>query len=99
MREALREAGREDLIGNGPDCLVRHAFGQGKNTHYEPDKRKKLDISKKASGSRGNRSSSKKTQNAPTNRTVFVKKANKSTNAGSSSARKIVKSNKKPAKR
>ena len=28
VREALRLAGREDLIGNGPDCLVRPAFGQ-----------------------------------------------------------------------
>lgn len=29
VREALRLAGREDLIGDGPECLVRHAFGQG----------------------------------------------------------------------
>ena len=29
VREALRLAGREDLIGNTPDCLVRPAFGQG----------------------------------------------------------------------
>ena len=26
VREALRLAGREDLIGNGPECLVRSAF-------------------------------------------------------------------------
>jgi hypothetical protein len=31
VREALRMAGREDLIGNGEECLVRHAFGQGDN--------------------------------------------------------------------
>jgi hypothetical protein len=31
VREALRAAGREDLIGNGEECLVRHAFGQGDN--------------------------------------------------------------------
>ena len=29
VREALRVAGREDLIGNGQECLVRPAFGQG----------------------------------------------------------------------
>ena len=36
VREALRLAGREDLIGNGPDSLVRPAFGKdGKNTPYQ----------------------------------------------------------------
>ena len=30
VREALRIAGREDLIGYGEDCLVRPAFGQGR---------------------------------------------------------------------
>ena len=34
VREALKLAGREDLIGNGPDCLVRPAFGQDGNSHY-----------------------------------------------------------------
>lgn len=29
VREALKLAGREDLIGTGPECLVRAAFGQG----------------------------------------------------------------------
>ncbi len=28
VREALKIAGREDLIGNSPDCLVRPAFGK-----------------------------------------------------------------------
>ena len=31
VREALKKAGREDLIGNSPECLVKPAFGQGKN--------------------------------------------------------------------
>ncbi|MBR2324627.1 MAG: YgiQ family radical SAM protein [Clostridia bacterium] len=36
VREALRLAGREDLIGTGPDCLVRPAFGKGgKNMPYQ----------------------------------------------------------------
>jgi len=30
VREALKLAGREDLIGNSPECLVRPAFGQGR---------------------------------------------------------------------
>ncbi len=35
VREALRLAGREDLIGTGPECLVRPAFGRdGKNAAY-----------------------------------------------------------------
>ena len=29
VREALKRAGREDLIGTGPECLVRPAFMQG----------------------------------------------------------------------
>ena len=39
VREALAIAGREELIGNGPECLVRPAFGQGKSTQYVKDKR------------------------------------------------------------
>ena len=34
VREALRLAGREDLIGNTPECLVRPAFGQGVRSGY-----------------------------------------------------------------
>ena len=32
VREALKIAGREDLIGSSPDCLVREAFGKGRST-------------------------------------------------------------------
>jgi hypothetical protein len=39
VREALRLAGREDLIGNTPDCLVRPAFGEGRANRYTPDHR------------------------------------------------------------
>ena len=39
VREALKVAGREDLIGNGPDALVRHAFAQGKPTEVKKDKK------------------------------------------------------------
>ena len=34
VREALKIAGREDLIGVGPECLVRPAFGQDGRSHY-----------------------------------------------------------------
>ena len=35
VREALKLAGREDLIGNGEGCLVRPAFAQGRSNKYE----------------------------------------------------------------
>ena len=37
VREALRLAGREDLIGNGPECLVKDAFGRGQRSFYIPE--------------------------------------------------------------
>lgn len=40
VREALRLAGREDLIGTALGCLVRPAFGQGGRTQFVPEKRK-----------------------------------------------------------
>ena len=39
VREALKIAGREDLIGTGPECLVRPAFGQDGRSRYIPDKK------------------------------------------------------------
>ena len=39
VREALKMAGREDLIGNTPDCLIRPAFMQG-GARYVPEKSK-----------------------------------------------------------
>ncbi|MBQ2829748.1 MAG: DUF3362 domain-containing protein, partial [Oscillospiraceae bacterium] len=38
VREALRRAGREDLIGNGKDCLVRPA-SHGKPAAQRPSSR------------------------------------------------------------
>ncbi len=39
VREALKMAGREDLIGNGPECLIRQAFANdGKNHYVQPKK-------------------------------------------------------------
>ncbi len=45
VREALKRAGREDLIGNGPDALIRSAFGQGgKNKEFEMKKRARASV-------------------------------------------------------
>ena len=35
VREALRLAGREDLIGSSPECLVREAFGKSVGGEYK----------------------------------------------------------------
>ena len=53
VREALRLAGREDLIGNGPECLVRPSFSGGR---YQPDK-KPSRPSKSGGNSRGAKNS------------------------------------------
>ena len=51
VREALRLAGREELIGNGPDCLVRSAFGGGR---FDPRGKKAAPrTQQKSIGSRG----------------------------------------------
>ena len=39
VREALVLAGREDLIGNGGECLVRPAFGQGRGSNLTQQKK------------------------------------------------------------
>ncbi len=41
VREALRLAGREDLIGTSPESLVRPAFGQGGRSRYVPREQSK----------------------------------------------------------
>ena len=50
VREALTIAGREDLIGNGPECLVRPAFGQGRGTNLSPAKKNQKSKGKVARG-------------------------------------------------
>ena len=39
VREALKLAGREDLIGNTEDCLVRPAFGKGVRSEVKLDRK------------------------------------------------------------
>jgi uncharacterized radical SAM protein YgiQ len=41
VREALKLAGREELIGYGAECLVKPAFGQGGNNRFESGKSQK----------------------------------------------------------
>lgn len=50
VREALRLAGREDLIGNGPECLVRPSFSGGR---YQPEKKKPRQSKGSSKGKRG----------------------------------------------
>ena len=49
VREALRRVGREDLIGNTPDCLIRPAFAQGAKSRYDGDRNQKQKITKRVS--------------------------------------------------
>ncbi|MBQ1260750.1 MAG: YgiQ family radical SAM protein [Clostridia bacterium] len=57
VREALRLAGREELIGTSPECLVRPAFGQGASMgSYE----------KKKGGSKGGSHAGARTAKKPT---------------------------------
>ena len=41
VREALKKAGREDLIGNGPECLVRKAFGKDGKSEFVAQRKTK----------------------------------------------------------
>ncbi|MBQ7356329.1 MAG: YgiQ family radical SAM protein [Clostridia bacterium] len=51
VREALRLAGREDLIGNSPECLVRHAFAGGRQNNYTSESKNQRRQSQKKSAS------------------------------------------------
>ena len=57
VREALKVAGREDLIGYGEDCLVRPAFGKGQgSTRYIPKDKTKGRERRSRSGARSENS-------------------------------------------
>ena len=79
VREALRLAGREDLIGNGPECLVRHAFAQGKSARYTPETRERKKLGShsalKGPSGRGNAAKGKKSINKKTNTVKVVQKS------------------------
>ena len=69
VREALKKAGREDLIGNTPECLVRPAFLQGVNKRYEPPKNK----AKRSLSASGVRSGAKTSAKSPKKKAVGAK--------------------------
>ena len=83
VREALRLAGREDLIGNSPDCLVRPAFAQGIKAAYAKPHSKSGSARKSASGRAPQRAASKshgqsvrqKSKRAATTESVRTKKS------------------------
>ncbi len=62
VREALTLAGREDLIGTSPECLVRPDSFRAANSHYVKDKRKSA--ASNASGGRGNAKNVKNTSHS-----------------------------------
>jgi len=74
VREALKLAGREDLIGNGKDCLVRAAFGQNGKTQFVPDKRR---------GTKGRRTAKSGTKGGAGNSKLGAKSGAKSRTATS----------------
>ncbi len=53
VREALSTAGREDLIGTTPDCLVRPAFGERFGGEFKKSKRARTPQSAGARGKKG----------------------------------------------
>ncbi len=65
VREALKLAGREDLIGNGPDCLVRPSFSGGR---YVPDTKKNDSRRSSAPSHRHPQKNANTPKNAPTQR-------------------------------
>ena len=79
VREALRAAGREDLIGNSPECLVRHAFGQGAESKFSPCPRLKKKISSRSSVKGPSGASSKSRPSAPKSKKTTAKKTKIST--------------------
>ena len=65
VREALKIAGREDLIGNGRECLVRAAFGKDGRAEATLDKK----TGRLRTGARPVNNKGKKTQNNTKSRT------------------------------
>lgn len=73
VREALRLAGREDLIGTSPECLVRPAFGERFGGEYKKPSAARRDRSPVPRGKRAV-SSSKYTKQDPKNGTKKLKR-------------------------
>jgi hypothetical protein len=96
VREALKAAGREDLIGNGPECLVRHAFGQGTDPKFTPRSKLKRKIAspssvKGASGAYGGKKAAKsdlKTKKSTTKKSKISTLAQKRQKTSGSKSKK-----------
>lgn len=73
VREALRLAGREDLIGTSPECLVRPAFGERFGGEYKKPAATRRDKSPTPRGRIG-ASSSKYTKQKTQNGTKKLKR-------------------------
>ena len=97
VREALAIAGREDLIGNGPDCLVRAAFGKsgGSNQHRAKGTRGSARIDR-GNGATATPKKTKLGRVFGEDYVKILKRADKL--AGGDLAKKISKSNKKTGK-
>jgi hypothetical protein len=65
VREALQKAGREDLIGFSPECLVRPERDFQSNTPKRGEKSRKASIggAQKPQGAHGNAKNSEKSKN------------------------------------
>lgn len=93
--KALKEAGREDLIGDGPNCLVRVKYKKGGNTygnksHSDNGNRSQSTSKKKQSGGKYSELLSEFESKSPTkqeNKKV-ISKNNKPTNSKRSEASK-----------
>jgi hypothetical protein len=71
VREALRLAGREDLIGNSPECLVRPSFSGGR---FQPEKQKTQRSKNGQRASSGKKTTKSSGRNAKIADTAPVKK-------------------------
>ncbi len=89
VREALKLAGREDLIGNTQECLVRHDYASGAGRRFIPTAKSEDRKNGKKSTSRSAVNDKKQGRNNVTAKSSFGKNAEK--------ARKGNKNNRKTA--
>ena len=89
VREALKKAGREDLIGNGPECLIKPAFGKG-GTGGEFKKRP---MAKKGGSHTAHTPSSSRISKS----TAHSKRGKSASSAGQKSANSAKRANTRPA--
>ncbi len=75
VREALKLAGREDLIGNSPECLVRPSFSGGR---FVPDKQKNSKQSRGGKNSTTRKNGTKTQGRSNISQPVVQKKKGKS---------------------